>query len=86
MTTNLFPDKEILDILDEQYYSIGCPNGIEAFYNFLDDYIAGRLADYIAEMEIEPDVFRDIYIPSFFNALQSTGKMKTDPMVYYKIK
>lgn len=81
----LHPDKEILDILDEQYYSIGCPNGIEAFYNFLDDYIHGRLEHFIQEMEIEPDVFRDIYIPSFFNELQRTDKMKQDPMKYYKI-
>lgn len=83
MTTQ--PDKEILDILDEQYYSIGCPNGVEAFYNFLDDYIAGRLTDFIAEMGIEPDVFRDIYIPSFFLELQKLGKLGKDPMVYYKI-
>lgn len=86
MTTQLFPDKEILDILDEQYYSIGCPNGIEAFYNFLDDYIHGRLAHFIEEMEIEPDVFRDIYIPSFFHELQKLDKLGKDPMVYYKIK
>lgn len=83
MTTQ--PDKEILDILDEQYYSIGCPNGVEAFYNFLDDYIAGRLTDFIAEMEIEPDVFRDIYIPSFLYELQKLNKLKQDPMAYYKL-
>lgn len=79
-------NKEILDILDEQYYSIGCPNGIEAFYNFLDDYINGRLEAFMENMEIEPDVFRNIYVPSFFHELEKSGRLNTDPMVYYKIK
>ena len=41
--------KEILDVLEDEYYSIGITSGHEAIGNLLEDFFNGRLDDNLTE-------------------------------------
>ena len=51
---------DIVDLLDNEYYSMGITSGHEALANLLDDFFSGKLDDFLIEQESSKHEFHKL--------------------------
>lgn len=73
---------EMVELLDEEYYSIGIESGHEALGNLMEDFMAGRLDQNLAEWGCSKAVFPNIFF-AFAKSLHASGKIWKSHQEYY---
>ena len=73
---------EIVEICDDEYYSIGIGSGHEALGNIMEDFMAGRLDQNLTEWGCSRVLFPNIFF-AFAKSLHSSGKIWKSHEEYY---
>ena len=77
---------EIVDILDEEYYSIGIVSGHEALANLLSDFFDGHLDNFLEEQGSSKHEFHKIIFWVLAKKWIVEGKMWQSQQHYYAQK
>jgi len=77
---------DIVDLLDNEYYSMGITSGHEALANLLDDFFSGRLDDFLIEQESSKHEFHKLIFWVLAKKWIEEGKMWQDQQKWYELR
>ena len=77
---------DIVDLLDNEYYSMGITSGHEALANLLDDFFSGKLDDFLIEQESSKHEFHKLIFWVLAKKWIEEGKMWQDQQKWYELR
>lgn len=77
---------EIVELLDDEYYSLGTPSGHEATATLLDDFFSGRLDDFLIEQGSSKHEFHTTIFWVLTKKWISEGKMWQSQDKWYELQ
>jgi hypothetical protein len=77
---------DIVDLLDEEYYSLGVQSGHDAIATLLDDFFSGKLDEFLVEQESSKHEFHKTIFWVLAKKWISEGKMWQAQDKWYELQ
>jgi hypothetical protein len=78
--------KDIVELLDDEYYSLGTPSGHAGLATLLDDFFSDRLDEFLIEQGSSKQEFCSVIFYSLAKKWIREGKMWQDQQKWYELQ